>query len=272
MRDAGKQRAINRILVAVDPCAHSLLAMESAAALAEAAQAELIALFIEDLNLIHLAGLPFASEVDRHTGSARQLDSPQMARALRGQAEQARRELVRIGRQRQIRTSLRVVRGHYISEALSASSTMDVSFLCRAGQARLVGPTTAQAASLAVNRRIDAGRPVWVYYDGSAAARALTLAKQLTAPEEKDLIVLLPPMPPAALDKLQKEALAGLADRGPSARFRVLQGSDAADLTRAMRREHASLLIIERDNPLVAGQHAQRLLDAIDCPVALVAP
>lgn len=271
MNEVSGERNINRVLVAVDPCVQSLLALESAAMLAEIAQAELIALFVEDLNLIHLAGLPFASEVDRRSGSARQLDSPQMARALRGQAEQARRDLVRIGKQRQIRTSLKVVRGHYLAEALSASSAMDVSFLCRAGQARLVGPASAQAASLAANRRIDAGRPVWVFYDGSAgAARALALAKQLTAPEEKDLIVLLPPLEKAALEILQREAMAALADRGPSARCKYLQGNDATDLARAMGLEGASLLIIERDNSLIAEHDAQRLLDAIDCPVALV--
>ncbi len=269
--EASEQRNISRILVVVDSCAQNLLALESAAALAELAHAELSALFIEDLNLIHLAGLPFASEVDRRSGSTRPLDSLQMARALRGQAEYARRELLRIAKQRQIATSLTVVRGHYMAEALAASLSMDVSFLCSAGRARLVGPAAAQAASLAANRQIDASRPVWVFYDGSpGAARALALAKQLTAPEEKDLIVLLPPLVEVTLKSLQREAIMALADRGPGARCRYLHGNDASDLARAMGREGASLLIIERENSLLAERDAQRVLDIVDCPVALV--
>lgn len=271
MNEVTDKRTINRILVAVDPCAQSPLALESAAALAELVQAELIALFVEDLNLIHLAGLPFASEVDRRSGSARRLDSPQMVRALRGQAEQARRELQRIGKQRQIRTTMKIVRGHYLAEALTASSDMDVSFLFRTGRARLLGPAAAQAASLAANRKIDARRPVWAFFNGSAgAARALALAKQLTAPEKKDLIVLLPPLAKAAVEALQREATAALGDRGASARFRYLASNASSDLAYAIRQEGGSLLLIERDNALLTEGDAQSLLDAINCPVVLV--
>ncbi len=54
----------NRILVAIDTSPHGRAALEAAADLAAASSAELCGLFVEDLNLLRLAGLPFAHEIE----------------------------------------------------------------------------------------------------------------------------------------------------------------------------------------------------------------
>lgn len=256
MNEKIRKKRVSRVLVAVDPSVHGCATMESAATFAVRLQAELVALFVEDLNLIHLAGLPFASEIDRSSGRTRQLDSKQMARALRVQAEQTRRALQRIGEQRKIRTSLKIVRGHYVAEALSAASTMDVSFLFRMGH----------------NRKISAMQPVWVLYDGSTGAQsALAMAKKLTVAEENDLVVLLVAHKNSVLAELQAEADERLGDRASSARFKYLASNDLADLQQAVREEGGSLLLMARDNALLTARDAQQLIDAMDCPVVLVA-
>ncbi|MBK7177644.1 MAG: universal stress protein [Chloroflexi bacterium] len=54
---------IQRILVALDASPHSLAALEAAIDLAERLDAELQGLFVEDINLLRLAQLPFAREL-----------------------------------------------------------------------------------------------------------------------------------------------------------------------------------------------------------------
>ncbi|MGB7837261.1 MAG: universal stress protein, partial [Terrimicrobiaceae bacterium] len=54
---------IRRILVALDASAHSRAALEAACELALGLDAELSGLFVEDINLLRLAQLPFASEI-----------------------------------------------------------------------------------------------------------------------------------------------------------------------------------------------------------------
>ena len=268
MNEARGQHAFRRVLVVIEPCAQSLPLFERAATLAERMQAELVALFVEDVNLINLAGLPFTSEIDFRSGQVRALDSMRMSRALRGQAEQTRRALARVGLQRQIRTSLRIVRGHFMTEAISASSDMDICFILRSGGSRLSG---AEAASMIAGRRIDAHRPIWVLYDGSpAAVRALALAKQLTAPEEDDLVVVLPAGAAPMLRSLRDGVLEALGAHGTGTRFRRLAGDSLSGLREAIHQEGGSMLLIDRSNALIANRDGQRVLETIDCPVVLV--
>ena len=53
----------NRILVALDASPQSEAALRAAAELAALLEAELEGLFVEDINLLHLCGLPFGREI-----------------------------------------------------------------------------------------------------------------------------------------------------------------------------------------------------------------
>ncbi len=190
------------------------------------------------------------------------------ALAERLQAEQARRELQRIGKQRQIATTLKIVRGQYIVEAMSAAASMDVSYLFRMGH---TGTRFSGAAKLLTSRRINAHRPVWLFYDGSAAAqRALAMARQLTEPDAKDLIILLPPIAAAAGSSLQHDVNELLGDQSPSARFSCLAHFDLAHLLQSMQRGDCSLLLVARDNALLTASDTQRLIGAVEYPIVLI--
>ena len=54
---------LRRIVVGLDAGPRDRAALEAAAQLAARMQAELVGLFVEDIDLLHLAGLPFAREV-----------------------------------------------------------------------------------------------------------------------------------------------------------------------------------------------------------------
>ena len=73
MNEHEREPTIRRILVALDASRHSLAALEAASELAEALKAELVGIFVEDVNLLYLAGLPFAREVRYLSGVDRPL-------------------------------------------------------------------------------------------------------------------------------------------------------------------------------------------------------
>ena len=122
MNERELEPTIRRILVALDASPHSQAALEAASELADVLKAELVGIFVEDVNLLRLAGLPFAREVGYPSGTDRPLDSPSMERELRIQAEQARQTLAGVAVRRQIRWSFRVVRGQVATELLTRSA------------------------------------------------------------------------------------------------------------------------------------------------------
>ena len=91
----GDKDMLRRIFVACDTSPHSAPALLAATRLATELHAELDALFIEDVSLLRLAGLPFATEVDLHSGASRQLDTQVMERTMHYRAERVRQTLIR---------------------------------------------------------------------------------------------------------------------------------------------------------------------------------
>lgn len=98
-------------------------------AVAEAAQhldSEITGLFIEDIDLFNLAGMPFASEVCRSSATRRVMDVASMERSLRRLADHARQALETIAQQRSLRATFRVTRGALLAELLAAAAEGDV--------------------------------------------------------------------------------------------------------------------------------------------------
>ena len=65
----GSADSIKRILVALNPAARDLEALEQAAEMAARTRGHLMALLVEDIHLFDLARLPFAREFDRAIGT-----------------------------------------------------------------------------------------------------------------------------------------------------------------------------------------------------------
>lgn len=133
MTNAEELRHIRRILVALDASAASLAALESAAALAARFEAELLGLFVEDINLLRLAGLPFARELSYVQGLARRLEAPDVERAMRVRARLAQEAFARVVTRLSLRSSFRVVRGQVVAELLRAATQADLIALGTCG-------------------------------------------------------------------------------------------------------------------------------------------
>ena len=114
--------AVDRILVAVDATSDSAAVLEIAAQLASEFDAELNGIFVEDINLLRLAGLPFARELTWSTAMELHLDYQRMERTLRGYAAYAQQAVVKVTTQLKLHASLQVVRGLVAEGPASAPS------------------------------------------------------------------------------------------------------------------------------------------------------
>ena len=91
------------ILVALDASPHSAAALMAAAEVAFALKLELYGLYVEDVNLLHLCGLPFGLEIGSFTGNPRRLEQVRMERDLCIQATLLRKIMADVaGRQRRV--------------------------------------------------------------------------------------------------------------------------------------------------------------------------
>ena len=251
-RDAAPQR----IVVALDAALHNHLTLEVAAALAARKRLELVGLFIEDVNLLHLAALPFAREVDRSSALERTLDANQIRLSFRSQARQVNEALNRVAQELRIACSFEVRRGQFLRSALAGAAAADVLFLSR------------RQRSDRRRRKQGAALPVWVVYDGSPGAqRALLMGGELREPGLRNLAVLLPA---AGARELQQRARGLLGATAGDVRFRVLPRFDADPITQTVSLLGGSAVVLHRDSLEHSEETTQALLEALDCPLVVV--
>jgi hypothetical protein len=255
-----------RIVVAVDAPRYSRPALEAAVALAANMSVEVEALFVEDEGLLGLADLPFTREVDRASGTTRELDSRRMARAMRAEAELLRRVVTQIAEASSVSARVRVVRGRYETESLSAASRVDVAFLYRARRAAEGGQSSAGGSA---ERRI---KPIWTVFDRTPqSARAVALAARLAGLLERKLVALLPILDSGAASRQREEAEALLASAPGGVRYASVDSSRASHLAEALAREGGSLLVLSKESRRYEDFGDLSRLQALAIPLVLVA-
>jgi nucleotide-binding universal stress UspA family protein len=271
---------IRRILVALDASPHSEAALDAAAQLAARVSAELEGLFIEDINLLRLAELPFAREVGFFTAAGRRLDTRELERQLRAQARRVHARLTAIAERDRLQWSFRVTRGAIATELLEASSGADLVILGRSGwsprRGGRLGSTArtlafgAPTLTLVLQKGTCLGLPVLAVYDGSPLSeKALAAAAFLARQEEGPVTVILVDDGPEAR-ALRQQATDQLDERGVQARFRKLERSNVRWLARLVREEGCGTLVLPAKSTLLQEEALLALVDEIDAPVLFV--
>jgi nucleotide-binding universal stress UspA family protein len=279
--ETDQQLTIKRILVALDASTHSLAALDAAAALAATLEAELLGLFVEDENLIHLAGLPFSQEVRSPSAARRQMSSDRMEQDLRLQAAQAQRALQAAAERVQARWSFRTVRGQVTSAILAAALDADlvamgrishpVSRKNRLGSTARATTADTRHSVLLMQQGSDLSYPVLVTFDGSPAAWLALLAAARLARASNDVLgVLLLNGTPESVGAMKDEVGVWLRKRGLKAQFSWLPEATVGSLIRLVQAAADCVLVLGGDNPLLKASSIQELLDKTDCPVLLV--
>ncbi len=243
------------IVVAVNAARRCGETLEMAAALATSTGADLEVVYVEDANLLRLADLPVTKEIDRFSGAAREIDSGRMQRALHSEARQLRSNLARIRRATMVRSSVRVVRGQILGEALAASATVDVTFVHGARH----GPKTGRRGR----------RPVLTLFkSGPAGVRALQVAAKLARAVGGGLTVLIPNRIDEGDEGVKREVreAVGQADIRfvPGAEGRILM------LGRMLAPGMGSLLVLAKGSPELDDDATRAYLEELAIPLVLV--
>jgi nucleotide-binding universal stress UspA family protein len=269
MIPATEEATMQHIIVTLDASESGRSALQTAVRLAAILGAELDGVFVEDINLIRLSGLPFLREVRLWSLGEENISTQRMQRELRTMARHAEQMLEQAAREMGVPWSFQVWRGRAGAEALAQTFVADILSL---------GGVTARAswrmwATTRSRRRrsLDTPASINVLFSGSERAkRALTTACNLAKDSGTSMTVLLPENPPEGLPALKERALAILNMHGLPARFAQLSGTGLQSLVQATRASGFSLLIAETEHPLLLQAGLDRCLEALSCPVLLV--
>ena len=218
------------MIVGLEALPRSRAALRAAAEIAARTEVELLALFVEDINLLQWAGLPFAREVGYASAVSRAPDPVALERRLRALAQETERALAALAQGTPLRWSYQVARGALMTELLAAAAETDLvvsAALAEWTPRRLA--SSARTAVLLVHELVRPGTPVVAACSSGLApadaARMLSDMAGVLGHDHQVTIALLCDTPEAAarwVDEVQK--------RAPEIRLTVLQARDEAEL------------------------------------------
>jgi nucleotide-binding universal stress UspA family protein len=279
-------QAIRRILLALDSSTPRPEMLDQAVRLARRLNAELNALFIEDVNLLNLTELPFVRHTNLFSRVAEPVDRAAMESRLRVQATRARRALETAALQAGLRWTFRTVRGRVIDEVIAAATEQDLllvgwtrratdpSYLAGVRWHRRESGASSTARIIAVGSKRPVlvlrngdilGHPVAVVFDGSPGAqRALQVAAALAGIARAKLVVLL------SGDTALAELAAAILQDAPAAEveYRVLRSTDVATVCAARAATGSGVVVLDAESPLLASGNGSPIA-AFPCPVLL---
>lgn len=232
-------------------------------------------LFVEDINLLQLAALPFTREVGFPSAIQRTIEPQDIERRLRAQARLSEHALARVAGRFNLRWSFRTERGQIVEQLLEVGREANLIVLgLRARQAAGRMPrgaigqalmSTATQSLLLMPEGLGIEPPLLVIYDGSPSSRQV-LAVALR--QSQDGLVVLIAAGAAEQAARAREAADLVRDRGVAVNYRSV-GTDPADQLRALRAEPDGTLILGADQPLARAEFRKPLLD-LDRAVLLI--
>ncbi len=269
---------VRRILVGVDASPASLAALDAALRLAAELGAELDALFVEDVNMLHFAGLPFTRVVDAYSAAPRAFDPADMERALRARAEQTRQRLAEAAGTR-VAWTFRVVRGNVEGEVLAAARESDLLSLGFFGDRPAGGRGAGSLARRAVRDAPGSVMllrqpgpvegPVVVCLDeGPEGERALATAAPLARAHGGTLTAVTFGGDDERARRLELAASEQLAGSGVKTRFVRVPAAGRHGLKSLLPAVHGGVLVVSPASDLVKSGAIDDLIE--ECPCSLL--
>jgi hypothetical protein len=251
------RKAADRVVVAFDAYA-ARDALEAAAQLAAALDAQLTALFLENADIVRAAQLPLARETGAASGTMRPFAPADMRLALQTHELQAREAVAAAARGSGVGWHVEVVQAQGLAALCAAAHVLDLLVV---GKGRLrpqqIGGTTEPHAVGVVLE------------DAASAGRARLAARLLAAEWSAPLLVLL-----AHAEALERRASRDRAQAelgGARLRWHALAMPDAGieALVDVARRQQLRALVcadgVLRRNPA----RLEELITRVACPVVI---
>ncbi|MFO8085937.1 MAG: universal stress protein [Desulfobacterales bacterium] len=283
MTDEHTRRSpIRRIMAALDASTSSLNALQTAVDLAARFDAELLGLFVEDINLLRLAQLPFAREVSFFSSRSRRIAPDEMELQLRTQAARIRNVLAQTADRLGVAWEFRTVRGDVGSEVLAAGADVDLVVIGKLGRSlpgmQRSGSTVRTlllqrtGMTMILETRVQFIRtPVAAIYDNiKSARRTLDTAVQLAQLVDAPLIVFILAENTDKAENLKGHASEQLRELDIQVVFRLFIKPTLKQLAAGIRNETRGPVIIPCLDDWFEGEKLCGLVDEIANPVLLI--
>jgi nucleotide-binding universal stress UspA family protein len=254
----------SRILLAFDSASDNRNALRTAVRLAAGLQAELRGMFLEDTDLLGIAGLPFAEEILHWSARERSLGAGELERSLKALAARVRQELAQAALEANVRWSFQVERGPRLQLLLETGGRYDLL---------LVGERRRSAAGLGTPDRARRQPTVYLVFTGSKAGkRALRAGAALLKTHGAQLTVFVAGPDRAATKELHAEAIRRLEKAGLIARLVDCPADVAGEsLSERLAGLCGIALILPLGSELPQKpERFQQLLESVNCPLMLV--
>jgi hypothetical protein len=268
---------IERVIVPLDPASETDTAIDTAARLAARWRVPLHAVFIEDEELIGLAGLPFARQVTLGAG-LEPLTKDQVEGHFRAFAERTRRELAAAADRHGIKWSFEIMRGPFTPGMLGGEH----DFAVAGAVSRPIGDhfrITARSWSwmavvarpfLLAKRQWETGGSVFALLRGQdpKSARALEVASQIASFHGSTLTVSARPSL-AGSDEFSAWVSQLLGDRSLSLQTEPVATEPAA-LRRRIIELDCRLLVLEAGEWDSQPDELRELVEQLTCDVLII--
>lgn len=217
-----------RLVLALPPEETALALLDSALAMAERLEREMVALLVEDRRLLASAALPFTRMVSRTGAGEREFDVPATERMIRVMAERTRLRLAEMAAARRVRWRLETTHG---LEAL-ALGTGDVLAVATASTLWAEEPPARLPCPVLVMGR--AGGPLVLVHRGGRGG--LELARELARRAQLPLVVV------ATGEEAAAEARTVL---GAEARIETCPNGESGAMAERLRLLAPGLVLVE---------------------------
>lgn len=240
---------IKRIAVALNPCLEGDVPILRAMELASRLEARLEALLVEDINFLHLAALPFASESMLNALANRQIDVVRVERMLNRRAEEIRQYLANFASERPLQWTLERVQGQVVSELERVAKASDLLVISWGCEGAIVPTKNQSAVSQIIHRSscaillISNTSPevigVWVR-DPYQGRRSLEVAARLAKSQSLPLAIFISRYDEQSLIKWVRQSLKDFDNE-----LRVIPVVDDVNLIRNIMRVYKGILVLD---------------------------
>ena len=267
---ARNERPTRRVVIGLEPAMLDAAALAAAAQLARSAGVELAALFVEDINLLRLASLPFAREMGAASAARRRMEAADIERAFKVQAAQLKRALAEAAQRLELQWTFEVARGQGLRVLLDWTGASDIVVLA-GGAGRPPWQPALEAllrGTLSFERAVP-GRVAVALGKGPEAMRVLSVAHALAQASDAELVLLIAGEKTRA-GEIAKRATAWLRERGGAARVMLIPDHALARIAEFIARERPQALFWPGADHQLSSVEISALASAINCPLIFV--
>lgn len=246
-----------QILVIFDTHHCSHFSLQSITKLASSLKAAVHGVYVEDVNVLNAAGLPFTREITLQSAKARETSTRSMEQELRTFADRMRSLLQQHASTAQVTASFSVVRGPRVATIFKETR-----------EARLVVFPAAASKWKSTNEANghNLRNIIAVYYDGTDSAdAALSMAASIASRDDADLVVITN----------ERAHIETVREQLPAPSFNViihtLHKAELATLLTDMTPYSPRLFVLPESSQLVQGSdYVRQLVGRLHCDVLLV--